>query len=244
MDMRVVFLAFAISASCALTACSDAPEIDEGESVNTLLSQDPMVARALADPLMVDPDLSWRSEANAAITFRDDHPLPAFKARPDAASRAVEAARVELLADGPIPSLPPASDGEGAPALDGLTTAGEIVTALDARPDCIERMDGRLDWSTKMPVTSSVMPHGMVRQAAGVDVDTCVIRVVRYLTPAAPADVLEYHFAKVDRARFSIERFAAPETQLRAERRDQAIAVHVRAGPGGMTAVDVVHWRR
>lgn len=244
MTMRVTSVAFAIFASSALAACEDAPETRETDCVEELIAQDPIVARALADPLMVDPDLAWRSEANAAITFRDDHPLPAFEARADAASRAVEAARVELLADGQIPALPAPADGEGEPALGDLTTAAEIVTALDARPDCIERMDGRLDWSTKMPVTSSVMPHGMVRQAAGVDVGTCVIRVVRYVTPAAPSDVLEYHFTKVDRARFSIERFDAPEAQLRADRRDQAIAVHVREGPGGMSAVDVVHWRK
>lgn len=115
---------------------------------------------------------------------------------------------------------------------------------MGSREDCIDDLTDDITWSTGLPPTSSVMPHGMVRQAAGVDQGTCVIRVVRYLTPVASEDALEYHFAMADRARFRIERFAAPEAQLRAERRDQEIAVHVRPGPGGMTAVDVVHWRK
>lgn len=244
MTLRAIPLGLSFLAALTMSACDASTEAPSADPASTALTQDPLVSRALGDPLMVDPDLSWRSEANAAITFADGHPLPPFEARPDAASRALEAARVELLSAGTIPALPQAVSDEGAPALGGLETAGEIVKALDARPDCIDRMDARLGWSTQMPETSSIMPHGMVRQAAGVDVGTCVIRVVRYLTPVSIDGVLEYHFTKADRARFDIKLFAAPEVQMRADRRDQAIVVHVREGPGGMSAVDVVHWRK
>ena len=84
----------------------------------------------------------------------------------------------------------------------------------------------------------------MVQQAAGVDSGDCVIRVVRYLTPIGVADALEYHVTKADRASFSIRRYDAPEVQIRADRRDQAIAVHMREGPGGMSEVDVIYWRK
>ena len=46
---------------------------------------------------MVDPDLAWRTEANAVVGFREGHPLPPIEARDDAANRAREAARIELL---------------------------------------------------------------------------------------------------------------------------------------------------
>ena len=235
--MRSVPLALAI---VALVSCGD----EASNAPAELGAQDPLLARALNDPLMVDPDLSWRSEANAAISIRDGHPLPLFSAREDSASRAREAARVELLEDGQIPAVPLAATGSGSPSLASLTTANEILEALAVRPDCVAAMDGQLSWSTRMPGTSSIMPHGMVQQAAGVDMGECVVRVVRYLTPASVSDVLEYHYAKVDRARFRIERFDAPEVQLRADRRDQALAVHVRDGANGMTEVDVVHWRK
>ena len=217
---------------------------ERGEAPVEILTQDPQLARALHDPLMVDPDLAWRTEANAVIAFRDGHPLPPFEAREDSAERAREAARIELLANGQIPSVPAASSESGGVALGTLATASAMVDAVGARSDCNARLDAGLIWSTRMPETSSVMPHGMVQQAAGVDEGTCVVRVVRYLTPASPADVLEYHFTKVDRARFDISIFNAPETQLVAERRDQKLTVNVRQGPGGMTAVDVVHWRK
>ncbi len=238
--MRAIPCAIASIALLTLSACGqeavDAPQAK--------VNQDPLLSRALNDPLMVDPDLAWRNEANAVIAFRDGHPLPPFDARDDATDRAREAARMELLENGQIPAVPTALSGEGSASLAELTDAGAIVRAVGSRTDCIDDLNDDLMWSTGLPPTSSIMPHGMVQQAAGVDQGTCVIRVVRYLAPVAIEDALEYHFVKADRARFRMERFDAPEVQLRGERRDQVMAVHVRAGSGGMTAVDVVHWRK
>ena len=240
MHARALPISIASVAALALAACGEQADDAPAEVVN----QDPLLSQALNDPLMVDPDLAWSNEANAVITFRDGHPLPLFEASDDASARARDAARLELLEDGQIPAVPPASDGEGSVSLAELSDAGSIIEAVGSRTDCIGDLDDDLMWSTALPPTSSIMPHGMVQQAAGVDQGTCVVRVVRYLTPVALEDALEYHFVKADRARFRIERFDTPETQLRGERRDQAMAVHVRAGPGGMTAVDVVHWRK
>lgn len=238
MNMRASLIPVTALPLLALAACGEEP----APATEEIVAQDPLLARALNDPLLVDPDLSWRSEANAAIAWRDGHPLPLFTASPGAAERARDAARNELLDGGRIPPLPGVRIGEGSASLAGLTTAGEIVAAVGGREDCSARLGGGLGWSTRMPDIASVMPHGMVQQAAGVDAGNCVMRVVRYLTPASADDVLEYHFTKVDRERFRIDLFDTPERQLRAERRDQVIAVHVREGPGDMTAVDVVHW--
>lgn len=240
MDIRALRISLAALALAAVSACGEEP-VDAPLDV---LTQDPQLARALHDPLMVDPDLAWRTEANAAVTFRDGHPLPPFDAREDASNRAREASRLELLENGQIPTVPGfASDGSGV-SLATIATADEMLRAVGGRTDCIGRMDASLEWSTRMPPTSSIMPHGMVQQAAGVDVGTCVVRVVRYLVPVAIEDVLEYHFTKVDRERFDITLYNAPEVQMVAERRDQKLAVHIRPGPGGMTAVDIVHWRK
>jgi len=239
MHCRVLISLCAFSAF-SLSGCGE--EVVEAPTTQ-VLGQDPLLARALNDPLMVDPDLAWRNEANAVIAYRDGHPLPPFTASDGAAERARDAARAQLLENGPIPDLPDAV-GEGGVSLAELTDAGAMMEAVGSRSDCIEKLTGRLTWSTGLPPTSSIMPHGMVRQAAGADEGTCVVRVVRYLTPVGREDALEYHFTKADRQRFRIERFDLPEMQLRAERRDQIIAVHVRDAAGGMTAVDVVHWRK
>lgn len=240
MKMRLFYLAVLPLACAALSAC----EGEASDSPREVLTQDPQLARALNDPLMVDPDLAWRTEANAVIAFRDGHPLPPFEARSEAADRAREAARLELLEFGQIPSLPNAVVGGGGVSLAEAATANAMIRALDARPDCSNRLTDDLLWSTRMPDTSSLMPHAMVQQAAGVDVGTCVIRVVRYLVPVGIEDALEYHFTKIDRARFDITRYDAPEAQIVGERRDQVLSVNVRPGPGGMTAVDLVHWRK
>jgi len=242
MTLRPTRLVVFALACAGLAACGDAPR--EASEEAEILTKDPLLARALHDPLMVDPDLASRNEVNAVITFRDGHPLPPLEANDDAAARAKEVARLQLLEGGQIPDLPPASASGGAPALGNLDNAGAIIEAVGARTDCTGRMDARLGWSDQMPETSSIMPHGMIQQAAGVDVDTCVIRLARYLTPVEPRDALEYHFAKADRARFSIELFDAPELQMRAERRNQILAVHIRKAAGGLTEVDVIHWRK
>lgn len=232
--------ALAFGAFAALAACDEQPRSEPVE----VLSKDPQLARAVHDPLMVDPDLAWRTEANAVVGLRDGHPLPPIEARNDAADRAREAMRLELLEGGQIPPLPAMNAGEGGASLAELGGAGDMLKAVGGRTDCVEQMDDDLLWSTAMPPTSSIPPHGMVQQAAGVDVGTCVVRVVRYLTPVDVEDVLEYHFTKVDRARFDISLKSQPEAQMIAERRDQKVSVHVREGPGGMSAVDVIHWRK
>jgi hypothetical protein len=225
-----------------LAACgSDAEPQAEPQAA---IAQDPLLARALNDPLMVDPDLAWRNEANAVIAFRDGHPLPPFEAREDAANRARDAARVELLDDGQIPAMPMTSSGETGVMLAGLMTAGAMLEALGGPENCASQLEEGLGWAARMPATATIMPHGMVEQAAGVEKSGCSVRVVRYLTPVGVEDALEYHFTKADRARLRVSRFDLSETSLRGTRRDQEFVVHARSGRGGMTAVDIVHWKK
>lgn len=93
-----LLLSFATAIACVLPAACSEPESEA--AAPEVLSSDPLLARALNDPLMVDPDLSWRNEANAVIAIRDGHPLPPFDARDDARQRARDAGRLELLENG------------------------------------------------------------------------------------------------------------------------------------------------
>lgn len=230
----------------ALTACGETQNGVGGEQAyaSAVLAQDPILARALNDPLMTDPDLASRNQANAVIAFHDSHPLPSIGKNEEAASRAREAARLELLSGGQVESLPVAVESKSAASLSALSNAGDIIKAVGSRTDCIESMDASLLWSTQMPEPSAVMPHGMVQQAAGADTNRCVVRVVRYHTPVGVEDALEYHFTKASRAGFIVEHIKAPEAQLRGEWRDERLEVHGRKGPRGLTEVDVIHWIR
>ncbi|MEM1050802.1 MAG: hypothetical protein AAGI28_01775 [Pseudomonadota bacterium] len=225
-----------------LTACSDAESNQPYSSA--ALARDPVLARALNDPLMTDPDLASRNQANAIIAFHDSQPLPLMRASEEAASRAREAGRLQLLNGGQVENLPLPVEDDAAVALAKLSHAGDIVDAVGSRTDCIELMDASLLWSTQMPETSAIMPHGMVQQAAGADTDRCVVRVVRYHTPVSVNDALEYHFTKATRDGFDMEHLTAPEAQIRGEWRDEKMAIHGREGPRGLTEVDVIHWIR
>jgi len=206
--------------------------------------QDPVLARALHDPLMTDPDLASRNQANAVLGFHYGHPLPLFVADDEARERARDAMRLELLEDGPIPQLPEMAGESVWPRLADLTNSAEMVEAVGGPSGCTTQLSDDLKWSLQLPQSTSLMPHSMVQVASGVDNGTCAVRVVRYLSPASVEDALEYHFVKTERARFRVEIFDEPEMHLRAERRDAVIAVHFREGGHGMTAVDVIHWRK
>ncbi|WP_298302343.1 hypothetical protein [uncultured Erythrobacter sp.] len=240
--MRAYLCSATLLGLTALAACSD-EQADQPYS-SAALAKDPVLARALNDPLMTDPDLASRNQSNAVIAFHDSHPLPPIGADEIAASRAREAARLELLSGGQVASLPLPQDNGDSVSLAGLNNAGDMVTAVGGRADCVESMDAGLLWSTQMPATSAIMPHGMVQQAAGVDTGQCVIRAVRYHTQVSVEDALEYHFTKASREGFSFEHFQGPEAQLRGEWRNEKMVVHGRAGPRGLTEIDVIHWIR
>jgi len=242
MTRRQILIFAPLSAIFGLVACNDA-QVDQTYA-NTALAKDPILARALNDPLMTDPDMASRNQSNAVIAFHDSHPLPPLGTHEEAVSRAREAARLELLSGGQVANLPLPVEGENATALGELSNVGDMIEVVGSRTDCIESMNASLLWSTQMPETSAVMPHGMVQQAAGVDTDRCVVRVVRYHTPVSVEDALEYHFTKATREGFVVEHFKAPEAQLRGEWRDEELTVHGREGPRGLTEIDVIHWIR
>ncbi len=231
----------ALLPALALAACGDDPTPDVTAAAT---NGDPLLARALNDPLMIDPDLAHRNEANAAITIRHDEALPAFAASEEAAQQAREAGRRQLLGDAPVLDLPDATIGEGSANLGDKRTASSIIDALGGPGACKGGLTEGFGWAARLSNVAQVMPHGMVQQAAGKDASGCSLRVVRYLTPATVSDALEYHFNQAHRARLRVERFSEPEQILQASRGGTQFFVHARPGSNGMSAVDLIYWQR
>lgn len=234
-------LAFVMGAAALLTACGEATEEAPPSPVNDI---DPQVARALNDPLMIDPDLSHRNEANAAITIGYDHALPSFKANEATASRAREAARLELLEEGPLADLPIPQSPAGLVNLAQVWDVPGVLAALKLPEECQSDIAGDFAFAADMPPGAGIMPHGMVRVAAASNSSACAMRLVRYTTPAPIEDVLQYHFNTADRARIDPVYFEAPERIVKGERRGKNIEVHARLGSGNLTEVDLVYWAR
>jgi len=216
---------------------------DSGRAANVaLIAADPVVARALNDPLMSDPDLASRNEANAAIGVADGDALPAMAGDPAAARTARDAARLELLEDGPIPNLPRPRKTARGQALGPMASAGDLITALGAPSGCAARLREDFAFAADLPPVAAILPRGMVVQAGGADVSPCRIRIIRYHTAAAIEDVLQYHYARALRAGLKPARYAEPEDIIAAKgARGETLVVHVRPAMHGLTGVDLLY---
>jgi hypothetical protein len=223
---------------CVLAACS-AGERD-GDATKPLAS-DPMVARALHDPLMSDPDLSALNEANAVLGFAGDNALPVLPATPEAAQAAREAGRLELIEGGEIAPLPSPVTGIG-PMPGRGASATELLAAIGAPQSCASVLEQGYVWAAALPEPAAIMPQGMVVRAGGADTTACKLRIIRYHTPAAGDDVLEYHFTRALRAGLRPLRYAEGGESLAARAvGGEAWVVAVRETASGLTEVDLLY---
>ncbi len=228
----------AITVASVTAGCSEQPD-----PIFAPAGTDPVVARALNDPLMVDPDLAYRNEANAALTIGFDHALPPLEATELSARLAREEARMILREVGLVKDLPDLSGGATGPSLGAVRgNAVAMAESYSIAARCVDQLAAGYEWAARMPEIVELMPHGQVYQAAGVSSDGCQVRLVRYFSPAAAEDVLEWHYNLADRANLNIELEAQPEPVMRAEKRGTNAMVHTSQGPNGLTAVDVIYW--
>lgn len=231
----VPLVCLTLVAACAPAKQAAAPD-------EALIATDPVVARALHDPLMSDPDLASRNEAAAAIGFADSAALPVLAGSGEAAAAAREAMRIELLESGTLPDLPAASKAAGGAVLGPMSGPGELLAAVGAPPACGRRLKEDFALAAKLPPAAQIPPRAMVVQAGGSDAQGCGLRILRYLTPAVTEDVLQYHFVLARRAGLNPVRHAAPDDSIAANGKGaERLAVHVRKAANGLTGVTLVY---
>lgn len=239
--MRILPIFASLALSMMLSACGEGASDEAPAIVNEI---DPYLARALNDPLMVDPDLAYRNEGNAAITIGYDHALPSFKGSEASAGRAREEARLELLEQGVIEDLPLASQSAGPAILAQEFGVEAVLSAVNAPVECRKNVQGSFAYAAAMPDVVPIMPHGMVRVAAIVDQPECQLHLARYFTPAAVGDALQYHFTKLKRAGFEPAYYTQPEASLIADRRGTFVQIYARKTSGDLTAIDLISWKQ
>ncbi|MCM0000419.1 MAG: hypothetical protein NBV68_13625 [Erythrobacter sp.] len=223
-----------------LSACG--PGGDEAAQGGGLIATDPVIARALHDPLMSDPDLASRNEAAAAIGFADSAALPVLAGSSAAAAAAREAMRIELLESGTLPDLPPAGDAPGGAVLGPMSGPEELLAAVGAPGTCAGELNEDFALAATLPPAAAIPPHAMVVQAGGSDAADCGLRIVRYLTPAAPEDVLQYHHVRAARAGLTPTRHAAPGDSISGTGEgSERLAVSLRKAAHGLTGVTLVY---
>lgn len=226
---------------CCAAACSEAPPAKTDAQV---MGTDPVISRALNDPLMIDPDLAWINEANAAIGYHGSHALPSFTPDERAEALARDAARIELREEGSIEELPVAESLKDGESLTGLSTLREIVETVGAPDECVEGASDDLAWAARMPISASIMPHGMVQQAAGSDTGSCKLRIVRYVTQADAQDALQYHFTRATNAKLETSYKSGKSALIKGEKAGEKMFADVDDAPSGLRVVTLVHWTR
>jgi hypothetical protein len=223
-----------------VAAC--APGGEDAARDAALIATDPVVARALHDPLMSDPDLASRNEAAAAIGFADSAALPVLAGSSEDAAAAREAMRIELLESGALPDLPPATKVPGGAVLGPMSGPADLLEAVGAPGACAKGLKEDFAIPAKLPPAALIPPRAMVVQAGGSDAKGCGLRIVRYLTPAASEVVLQYHYVRAGRAGLKPVRHAAPGDSLAASGKGaERLAVHVRKAANGLTGVTLVY---
>ncbi|MBU3992825.1 MAG: hypothetical protein KKA12_09850 [Alphaproteobacteria bacterium] len=202
---------------------------------------DPAVAGALGDAIMVDPDLAGQNPPPGALT--GGGPASAPIPPEDRSPEAIAAAKAEAasLVGGAFRHLPaPVQGGPSGAGETAALTARGALAGLGRGKACADRAEYTMAWAARLPVPFPVYPRGHVQEAAGTDVDGCRLRVVNYLTPVAPADVLDFYWTRARAAGFAAEhRIEGGDHVIGGSRGSAAFAVYVRSRDG-LAEVDLV----
>ncbi len=228
----------AAGAVLALAGCADREERAE-----PLGDDDPALSAALADPIMIDPDLAGQNRANSAAALpSQDGSLPTV----DNNREAIAAARADALklvgGPGRMRKAPEPREVAGAlPAGASLTAAARAAAAPGADASCAERAEYTMQWAARMPAPFPVSPRGATQEAAGTDAAGCSLRVVNFVTPVPLGEVMDFYFTRARAAGFSADRVLQDgEDVLAGTRGEATYAVYARRLASGLTEVDLV----
>ncbi len=221
-----------------LSACAGEVEPTESPAM-----PDPLIARALNDPLMVDPDLAYRNQAAAALSTGADHALPVLSGNAAKARRVRDEMRLALLEDGTILDLPDSDEDAEGLSLSGIGSAEQMALTHGVPEDCAKQLRAGFIWAARLDDAANLMPFGHVRAAAGAQRGKCSIRAVSYLTAAEGEDTLQYHYNLARRAEMETKVFAEPELALTAASDGARLAVNIRNGNDAMRVVDLIYWK-
>jgi hypothetical protein len=231
MPIRLSSLLPLLVAGTALAACggsgTPAPEARK--------QLDPAIVAALADPLMIDPDLASQNRGNAAITLDTFGAVPLDDASPEAIAAAkTDAAR---LAGGMIKTAPDAAESGATPA--PALTAGQLAAALPALPaGCVDSLRFGYAWAANMPPALPIYPRGHVQEAAGST--ACGVRAVVFTTPVEASAVIAFYFTRAGDAGFTVERRRQAEVDALSGRKNAAaFVVRIRSGTNGLSEVEL-----
>lgn len=234
MTNSIRLLLTGLASAALLAGCNQADKKDASDA-----EQDPAVTGALDGQIMVDPELSGQNGA-AVAAGGGAVELPPEQRSPEAIAAAKqEAAR---LVGGTIENVPQAGAGNAGSLVEAAATAAQVAeTARSASTDCASKVQYSADWVSKLPNPLAVYPRGAVQEAAGVNGGGCALKVVTFVTPVEPRDVLSYYYTGVRKAGYDAQyRMDGSDHVLGGKSAGKAYAIYARALDNGLTEVDLV----
>ena len=226
-----------LSLTLTLAACSPPKPAPDPNA-----ERDGAAAAALNDPIMVDPDLASQNRGNSALSGGGpaQGDLPDFNRSPEEADAARAAAQTQLgsaLQAAPAPGVTaPKSRLAGAITMPAVAAASGIASQA-----CAEGMGFTFGWAAQLPAGLQVYPRGHTLVAAGNDTNGCKVRAVRFVTPVAVSDAVDFYFAQARAAKLNPERRREGEDEVVAGKPGTgSYAAYVRKRADGLTEVDLI----
>ena len=225
------------AALLALTACQQA-----NQAADRNAERDPAAAAALNDPIMVDPDLATQNRGNSALSGGGpaQGDLPGFASSPEEAATARAAALAQL--GSPLSAAPSPASTRPTSRLDGALTMPALAAAAGiASPGCADQLSFTMAWAARLPAGLPIYPRGHAIMAAGSDTAGCKVRAVRFVTPVAVSDAIDFYYASARAAKLPTEhRREGSDEVVAGTSGGSTYAVSVRQRSDGLTEVDLL----
>lgn len=233
-----------MSLALALAACGKGDKDANLAALDAQLTNnaaDPALKGALADPIVVDPQLVGQSNRNA-VRPADRPANGAVPMLPGDAGK-VQALAVKQ-AGGKLLSAPAASQGE---AMASTVTLGAVAREQAARrggnAGCAKKLSYGMEWAQRLPEPFTLYPGAQLTEAAGAQVDGCTLRAASFVTPVPRQGVMDYYYTLARRAGYDGEhKIMGGDHVLGGTRAADGSAYFIlfTDAPGGKTGVDII----
>ena len=223
----------AVLSALALAACGTGARVPDDDGASAI-ALDPALAAALADPILVDPDLGGQANGDALRP----PPRPLSGAVPPIDIAAIDVSDLKLAK-----APPPGKTCPVCAAAGNAVTLGALAAAQSDGPTraCAAAIGYSARWAARLPDDIPLYPDARVREAAGSDTGGCAVRAVRYMTTAPVARVIDFYYTRARMAGYSADHQArGGEHALIGTRGAAAYTVVARPRAGGGSEVALV----
>ncbi|CAN5236134.1 hypothetical protein BH10PSE12_BH10PSE12_35580 [soil metagenome] len=229
-----------------LAACGgdkDANALAELDATLTNNAADPALREALADQIVVDPELARQSNARAVRPAE----MPITGGVPVLPGNAVAAAaEAKKMVGGTLMSAPAPTQGEVCTndcAAKRPVTLGALARQQGKGQKLCGALAYDMGWAERLPAAFPIYPRARLMEAAGVDGGPCGLRAASFVSAVPMQSVIDFYYTQAKRAGYDAEHQIRNGEHVLGGTHpgDQgAYVITFADAPGGGTAVDIV----